>query len=214
VRVGIVSDIHCNADGLRAALAAMEPIDAMLCPGDLIYAYQYNAEVVAMLREREARVVLGNHEMGFLHNGLADAEPDQPGVAYLRTLPLSLDFELDGKRFVMVHASPFEPEHQYLYGAGFDLAAFRHTGADYLVVGHTHTLVNEKRGVTRVINPGSAGEPRPVRGHLLLACAVLDTAHDEVEFVRYAVESQPATGTTHLAAREPSPATVARRPPP
>ena len=165
----------------------MGEVDALLCPGDLIYAYEYSREVLAVLRERGARLVLGNHELGFLSNGLAEAEPDQQGVAYLRELPLSQDFELAGKRFVMVHASPFEREHQYLYDNGFDLAAFRHTGADYLVVGHTHTLVNEKRGRTRLINPGSAGEPRPLRGELLLSCAVLDTVLDEVEFISYAV---------------------------
>ena len=114
MRVGIVSDIHCNTEGLRTALEVMGEVDALLCPGDLIYAYEYSREVLAVLRERGARLVLGNHELGFLSNGLAEAEPDQQGVAYLRELPVSQDFELAGKRFVMVHASPFEREHQYL----------------------------------------------------------------------------------------------------
>ena len=187
VRVGIVSDIHCNAEGLRTALAAMGDIDALLCPGDLIYAFQYSREVISILRERPAYVVAGNHELAFLSNGLAAKEPDAEGIAYLRGLPLSLDFELDGKRFVMVHASPFEPEHQYLYDAGFDLASFQDTGADYLVVGHTHAVVDQKRGRTRMINPGSAGEPRPLRGELLLSCAVVDTSRDEVEFLSFGV---------------------------
>ncbi len=189
MRVGIVSDIHCNSEGLKTALDAMGEIDALLCPGDLIYAFQYNREVIATLREHGARVVLGNHELAFLSNGLAEKEPDRDGVDYLRSLPLSLDFELDGKRFVMVHASPFDREHQYLYepALNFDLAAFQYTGADYLIVGHTHTLVDQKLGPTRMINPGSAGEPRPLRGELLLSCAVLDTQRDEVEFLSYGV---------------------------
>jgi putative phosphoesterase len=190
VRIGIVSDIHCNAEGLRTGLTAMGDIDALLCPGDLIYAYQYSREVVSVLRERDARVVLGNHELGFLANGLADKEPDRDGVEYLRGLPLSLDFELAGKRFVMLHASPFDREHQYLYepSLNFDLSAFQDTDADYLIVGHTHTVVDQKRGRTRLINPGSAGEPRPVRGELLLSCAVLDVERDEVVFLTYGVE--------------------------
>ena len=187
MRVGIVSDIHCNAEGLKTALDLMGDVDALVCPGDLIYAFQYSREVVGILREREAHVVLGNHEIAFLSNGLAEKEPDRDGVAFLRDLPLSLDFELDGRRFVMVHASPFDAEHQYLYDAGFDLAAFTDTGADYLIVGHTHTLVDQKRGPTRLINPGSAGEPRPLRGELLLSCAVLDTGSDEVSFISYRV---------------------------
>ena len=187
VRVGIVSDIHCNAEGLRTALEAMGDIETLLCPGDLIYAFQYSREVVALIRERAAYVTAGNHELAFLSNGLAEREADVEGVAYLRSLPLSQDFVLDGKRFVIVHASPYEREHQYLYDADFDLTAFQDTGADYLVVGHTHALVDQKRGRTRVINPGSAGEPRPLRGELLLSCAVLDTARDEVEFLSFGV---------------------------
>jgi predicted phosphodiesterase len=165
----------------------MGRVEALLCPGDVIYAYQYSREVVAILRNQNARAVLGNHELAFLAGNLAGQEPDVDGVAYLRGLPLSDGLELAGKRFVMVHASPFEPEHRYLYDDGFDLAAFQHTGADYLVVGHTHTLVDEKRGRTRLINPGSAGEPRPLRGELLLSCAVLDTEADRVEFISYAL---------------------------
>lgn len=189
MRVGIVSDIHCNVEGLKTALVAMGEIDSLLCPGDLIYAFQYSREVVQVLREQEACVVLGNHELAFLNNGLAGKEPDQDGVEYLRNLPLSRDFELGGKRFVMVHASPFDADHQYLYepSLNFDLLAFRNTGADYLIVGHTHTVVDQKLGPTRMINPGSAGEPRPLRGELLLSCAVLDTARDEVQFISYAV---------------------------
>ncbi len=189
MRVGIVSDIHCNAEGLRTALTAMGEIDALLCPGDLIYAYQYSRDVISILREREAHVVLGNHELAFLANGLAEKEPDREGIDYLRGLSLSQDFELAGKRFVMVHASPFDREHQYLYepALNFDLSAFQDTGADYLIVGHTHTVVDQKRGRTRLINPGSAGEPRPYRGELLLSCAVLETARDEVEFVSFGV---------------------------
>jgi putative phosphoesterase len=185
--VGIASDIHCNAAGLNAALDVMGDIDALICPGDLIYAYQYSREVVSTLRDQRAYVILGNHELAFLRSGLADKEPDSEGIDYLRGLPLSRDFELGGKRFVVVHASPFASEHQYLYEPDlrFDLSGFQDTGADYLIVGHTHTLVDQKLGRTRMINPGSAGEPRPVRGELLLSCAVLDTEQDKVAFLSY-----------------------------
>jgi putative phosphoesterase len=187
VRIGIVSDIHCNAEGLRTALEAMGQIDALLCPGDVIYAFQYSHEVVTLLREHQAQVVMGNHELAFLSNGLAEKEPDVQGVEWLRGLPLSLDFTLAGRRIVMVHANPFDREHQYLYAADFDLSAFQETDADYLIVGHTHAQVDQKRGRTRMINPGSAGEPRMVGGELFLSCAVLDIERDDVEFLSFGV---------------------------
>ncbi len=63
--VGVVSDIHCNVEGLRAAVAAMGRIDYLICLGDSICDYRFSNEVVAHLREYEAHVIQGNHETGF-----------------------------------------------------------------------------------------------------------------------------------------------------
>src|ERR1700736_5478890 len=40
VKLGIVSDIHCNAAGLRAALALMGDVDELICLGDSIWEYR------------------------------------------------------------------------------------------------------------------------------------------------------------------------------
>ena len=63
--VGVVSDIHCNVEGLRTAVAAMGRIDRLLCLGDSIYDYRFSNEIVAQLREYEAEVIMGNHEENF-----------------------------------------------------------------------------------------------------------------------------------------------------
>jgi len=65
VRVGIVSDIHCNAAGLMQALALMGDIDELICLGDSIYEYRFSNEVVRLLRDRAAQVIVGNHEEQF-----------------------------------------------------------------------------------------------------------------------------------------------------
>jgi len=65
VKLGIVSDIHCNAAGLRQALELMGEIDELICLGDSIYEYRFSNEVVQLLKEREAHVILGNHEECF-----------------------------------------------------------------------------------------------------------------------------------------------------
>jgi hypothetical protein len=66
VRIGIVSDIHGNAAGLASALALMGDVDELLCAGDMVEEYRFSNETIAILREREARCVLGNHDLGFL----------------------------------------------------------------------------------------------------------------------------------------------------
>src|SRR5205814_312631 len=57
--------IHCNAAGLRQALALMGDVDDLICLGDSIYEYRFSNEVVGLLKERGARVILGNHEEYF-----------------------------------------------------------------------------------------------------------------------------------------------------
>jgi predicted phosphodiesterase len=62
---GILADVHGNREALTAALAALEHrgIDRLLCLGDLV---GYNAdpdECVAMLRERRALSIAGNHDL-------------------------------------------------------------------------------------------------------------------------------------------------------
>ncbi|MYE02529.1 MAG: metallophosphoesterase family protein, partial [Alphaproteobacteria bacterium] len=39
MKVGIVSDLHCNIAGLEKAVALMGPVDDLLCLGDSIYEY-------------------------------------------------------------------------------------------------------------------------------------------------------------------------------
>src|SRR3954469_15130257 len=65
MRVGVVSDIHCNARGLSQALAIMGDIDELICLGDSIYEYRFSNDVVALLRRRGAQVIVGNHEEYF-----------------------------------------------------------------------------------------------------------------------------------------------------
>ena len=47
MRVGIVSDLHCNLQGLDLALQAMGDVDELLCLGDSIFEYQFSNDVVA-----------------------------------------------------------------------------------------------------------------------------------------------------------------------
>jgi len=69
LKFGIVSDIHCNAAGLRRALALMGDIDELICLGDSIWEYRFSNEVAQLLREQRAHTILGNHEEGFFGHG-------------------------------------------------------------------------------------------------------------------------------------------------
>src|SRR3990172_5995152 len=55
MRLGIISDVHCNHEALRIALERMGPVDELLCAGDAVYQFRFSNEVMRILRERQAR---------------------------------------------------------------------------------------------------------------------------------------------------------------
>jgi putative phosphoesterase len=184
VKIGIVSDLHCNARALGRALAIIGDADELLCLGDSIYEYRFSNEVVRMLRDRGARVILGNHEEGFLgpQGGRARAAPglDRALLAWLAGQPYRLELELGGKKLLAVHSTPWEPRGAYVYPHSAELARFAEAEADFVLYGHTHHQLVRRVGRVLVVNPGSAGEARDPANGRRFSCAVLDTASEEV----------------------------------
>lgn len=186
MRIGIVADVHCNHEALRIALDRMGAVDELICAGDAVYQFRFSNEVMALLRERGARYVRGNHEDVLLgqwgERARAAAWVESDALAYMAEQPASIETRVNGKRLVVVHGSPFEPHNEYIYPNSPSLARFAAIDADYVVLGHTHYQMAERVGGVLVINPGSAGEARDPRNTFRLSYAVLDTGTDEVTF--------------------------------
>lgn len=189
VRVGIVSDVHCNIEGLRMGLAAMGEIDELFCAGDSVFQFRWSNEVVELLRDLGARMILGNHEETILsadgERALSSPKVRQDLVEWLKGQPYRLETVVDGKRVLMVHGSPWGnwKDYQYPHEPIWSRAATME--CDTLIVGHTHYKMAQRFGSTLVINPGSAGDPRDHRNDFQLSCAVWDTHSDEVTFYDY-----------------------------
>ena len=189
MRLGIVSDIHCNIGGFERALELMAPFDELWCAGDSVFQFRWSNEVVGRLRDLGARVILGNHEETILsrdgERALSGTKVDQDLVAWMRAKPYRITAEVDGKRVVMTHGSPWEPwkEYHYPHEAVWSRAASLE--CDTLIVGHTHFKMAQRFGGVLVINPGSAGDPRDHRNEFQLSCATWDTTSDEVIFYDY-----------------------------
>jgi putative phosphoesterase len=184
LKLGIVSDLHCNIDGLDRALSTMGPIDALLCLGDSIYEYSFSNAVIGRLRELDALTILGNHEEVFLGpagvRARAGAEIDQPSLEWLAGRPHRRQLSIGGKRILMVHSTPWEPRGSYVMPTSSELNRFGEADADIVLYGHTHRKVVRRVGRVLVVNPGSAGECRDPSIAGKLTCAVLDTVTEEV----------------------------------
>jgi len=196
LRLGIVSDIHCNAAGLRRALALMGDVDELICLGDSIWEYRFSNEVAALLRERQAHTIVGNHEevffgpLGERARARGDGEPDL--VDWLGTRPHRLELERGGRRLLLVHSTPWEPRGAYIHPESPELARFAEADADIVLYGHTHRQVARRLGRVLVVNPGSAGDARDAGNGRLLSCAVLDTASEEVSVIDFPDPQRPA----------------------
>lgn len=189
MRLGIVSDIHCNIQGLERALDLMAPFDQLWCAGDSVFQFRWSNEVVRRLRDLQAVVVLGNHEETLLgpdgQRALSNPKVDQDLVAWLRRQPYRTERIIDGKKVVMTHGSPWEPWKDYHYPHEPIWARAAELDCDTLIVGHTHYKMALRVGRVLVINPGSAGDPRDHRNDFQLSCATWDTTTGEVVFYDY-----------------------------
>ncbi len=189
VRLGIVSDIHSNAAGLQRALDLMGDVDELLCLGDAIFEYRFSNEVVALLRQRAAMVIQGNHEEVFFSPaGIRAREReglDPALLEYLGGQPHRRLLQFGNKTVLMVHSTPWEPRGEYVFPHSAKLPRFAEAEADFVLYGHTHAQVVRRVGRVTVINPGSAGDARDNSNDRQLSFAVLDTATHEVQVTDY-----------------------------
>jgi putative phosphoesterase len=196
LKIGIVSDLHCNERGLLRALAIIGNVDALVCLGDSIYDFRFSNEVVRILREREAEIILGNHEEGFF-GPQGERARQRPGIdrtllAWLAEQPHRRERVVAGKKLLIVHSTPWEPRGAYVPPHSPLLARFGEVDADFVLYGHTHRQLVQRVGRVLVINPGSAGEARDADNGRQLSCAVLDTVSEEVVVTDFPDVQAPA----------------------
>lgn len=201
MRVLIVSDIHANWPALRAI---NEPFDLCLCLGDLVDYGPEPAPCVDWVREHARFCVRGNHDHGVAQDvtvqgvggfryltsvtrPLSRARLDPERLRYLGRLPVTQQLQLNGRRILMVHATPRDPMDEYgPPEEEFWARRLEDTDADLVLVGHTHCQYELMVGRRRVVNPGSVGLPRD--GDPRAAYAILEDGEVTLKRVDYPIE--------------------------
>ena len=160
----------------------------LICAGDINYQYRFSNPVVALLRDRGVRSIVGNHDNTILHSyghPLRDSPTVDADCLAIWGASLNLELVYGDRRVAVFHGAPWDeprgtsacyvfPEDTRL------LARFADVDADFVVLGHTHRAFSARVGNLLVVNPGSCGEPRDGSG--TYSCAALDVARGEVEF--------------------------------
>jgi putative phosphoesterase len=180
MRILILSDLHANPWALQAIEQDAGPLDYVLCAGDVVSYGPDPAGAIAWLREHDAITVRGNHDNAVGFNAHPRASPAKAHIAmalrdwtraklsekdlgWLQRLPVRLTWELQDRRFALVHATPFDPLFDYRMTpqvSDEQLDAML-TGAqgDVVIAGHTHLPFTRRHRQCLVVNPGSAGQP-------------------------------------------------------
>ncbi len=186
MRLGIVSDVHCQDEHLKLTVMAMiaDGVDEILCAGDAHYEYRMSNEVAEIISENKIRYIQGNHEWVLMgpHGEGARSAPHvrKANLESIGAAPDEIRTQIGGKTLLMTHANPWAPKGHYLYSGDPLFSRCDELEADYLILGHTHVPMVERFGRTLVINPGSLTFSREPGAYGMLSYAILDTTTDEV----------------------------------
>jgi len=152
VRALVVSDLHSNADALRAVMQRMrrKKYDRIICLGDFVgYGAQPN-QVLDVMRTMRARklYIRGNHDRvaagideGVGFNNVAKYAAlwtrdhlSAPNRNFLKNLPLG---PMVDNGVVLCHGSPHD-EDEYVFNESHAAQVFTLQGGAVILYGHTH----------------------------------------------------------------------------
>ncbi|MEO8396046.1 MAG: metallophosphoesterase family protein [Chloroflexota bacterium] len=203
MKLGLISDIHANAENLRRSLILLREkgAESILCAGDLVDGETEGNVAAQLIKSQNIPCVQGNHdhalsgataanyaewrrqwdeaELGFHPWQFSDDALTDETITYLRQLPLSLRFEWDNRRVLLTHASTWD-QMSYIYANGRPAYLQRiaeeaqAADAEIVILGHTHVpMAVELEGVW-IFNPGSVDGNRDQPFNA--TCALLDLA--------------------------------------
>ena len=210
----MISDVHSNLPALEAVLESIEAAgpEEIWCLGDVVGYGAQPDECTALVRERCAFVLNGNHDLAV--TGGIDAatfsETARAAVDWTKanaaseTLEFLTGLSPEGERegFGLFHASPRDPIWEYVLSGLTAELCFDATNYRVSFIGHSHVALSLHRpegepasGTTRregseldisegewLLNPGSTGQPRD--GDPRAAWLLLDTERQTAIYQR------------------------------
>jgi predicted phosphodiesterase len=171
-RVAVVGDIHAEHERLERALdfAAKAKVDAVLYVGDVVDGDGDLERCVALLEERDAIGVAGNHER-WLFEGTLRSLPGYHRLANLseraRTLlgrlPKTETFETPSGRLLLCHGMGHDDMHGILPDSSpYDVdnhdelqRLLRERTVSFVACGHTHRRMVRVVGELTIMNAGA-----------------------------------------------------------
>ena len=213
--VGIISDVHGNADALAVVLAELNAMGVTDVHGlgDWVGYNMDSVDVLNQIERAEVDSVAGNHDL--MLAGVVDGPASQLArdtliatrsqlnraqIEYLSSLPLQLVKRWHAGKAILVHGTPEEPIWGYLREDDLPSISIP-TEYSFVLSGATHRPLVATMGDRTIINPGSVGIPRD--GDPRASFAVIDTQSGQAEIHRVAYDPSK-TAALNIAAGIPS----------
>lgn len=214
MRYGIIADIHSNLEAFQRVLKVLEPVDIILCLGDIVGYGPNPSECIELLKQTPNRTVAGNHDLGcsgkidltdFNIDAREACEWSQQQLSdeqrnYLQNLPLLRQVNTD---ILLVHGSPRSPMWEYVLSKDDAITNFNDYSFHICFIGHTHIPVifkeqsphtyelvkPEPNGLIRLNKKSryiiNAGSiGQPRDGNPAASFAIFDQSKWEIEFYR------------------------------
>jgi len=232
MRIGIFSDTHANIEALEAVQQALtdEGVDKRVCLGDTVGYGASPNECCAIIRERAAHTILGNHDAAVAgrmdYSYYYDAARQaldlhaevltRANMEWLRSLPYSRH----ENELYFCHGSPVNlEEFEYIFApeqAALCLPMWDELG-DVTFIGHSHLcksfaltrnevfeVVAQKftirPGHHYIVSVGSVGQPRDYDNRA--SYTIYDTDEKTFEFKRVAYDIEAAANKIYSAELE------------
>jgi diadenosine tetraphosphatase ApaH/serine/threonine PP2A family protein phosphatase len=154
VRVAVVSDIHGNLAALEAVLTAVDadPPDQIWCLGDIVgYGARPN-ECCALVRDRAAVCLAGNHDLAVRGTiqledfsgdaGIAAAWTREVLTEDMRTFLDGLESQAKVDGAELYHGSARDPVWEYVLSDESAVVTLVLTEAPVVLVGHSHVALH------------------------------------------------------------------------
>ena len=209
MRIAAIADIHSNIYSLNEVLLDIDSrnVDLIVCLGDLVGYATYPNEVIDTIRESRILTIKGNYDeavgdelmvcgcdypdpkdaenAGISLNWTID-ETREDNKEFLKSLPMEVDMNFEGKSIKFVHGSP-RMINEYLKEDSIEAEEIMdNLEADILVCGHTHKPYYKMYGSKLLVNTGSAGKPKT--GNPKANYVVIDLYGENTEVEIYEVD--------------------------
>ena len=186
MRILVLSDIHGNLAALESVLAAATgQYDTIWCLGDVVGYGPRPNECIALVREKAAVCVMGNHDWAVLGRPGINVDDFNPQArqavlwtrerltpenrAYLDGLPDVPVHPAGEREILLTHASPREPVWEYILTPTVALENFDASDEPICLVGHTHKPAIFRWQLLEAQRAAEAGDEPEAASHARMA---------------------------------------------